>query len=153
MGNVKQLQFNILIEAPVQKVWQRMFDQEGYRSWTSAFCEGSYYEGIWQQGETIRFLSPSGDGMVAVIAQCLPLQYVSIKHLGFVVNGKDDFNSDNVQSWAPAFENYRFNSTASGTELSIEQDIAPEYEQYMLKTWPLALQKLKALCERSEPLK
>ena len=47
MGNVKQLQFNILIEAPVQKVWQRMFDQEGYRSWAAEWVEGRLrHEGI-----------------------------------------------------------------------------------------------------------
>ena len=34
-------------------------------------------------------------------------------------------------------------------KLSIEQDIAPEYEQYMQRTWPLALQRLKTLCEVS----
>lgn len=148
MRNVKQLHFSILIKAPVQIVWQQMFDQDSYRSWTAAFCEGSYFEGSWQKGETIRFLSPSGDGMVAVIAECRPLEFVSIKHLGFVVKGEDDVDSENVRSWAPAFENYRFRTVAGGTELSIEQDIAAEYEQYMQNTWPLALKKLQALCEQ-----
>ena len=49
-----------------------------------------------------------------------------------------------------AFENYYFHYTDGVTELRVEQDIAPEYEQYMQDTWPLALQKLKALCERNE---
>ncbi|MDP2714696.1 SRPBCC domain-containing protein [Rheinheimera sp.] len=149
MRNVKQLHFSIVINAPVQTVWQRMLSDVGYRNWTSAFCEGSYFKGSWQQGETIRFLSPSGDGMVATIAEHKPLELISIKHLGFIVAGKDDFSSDNVTSWAPAFENYRFASVAGGTEVSIEQDIAPEYEQYMQDTWPKALQKLKLLSEQA----
>ncbi|SEH59580.1 hypothetical protein SAMN05660691_00402 [Rheinheimera pacifica] len=149
MRNVKQLHFSIVINATLQTVWQRMLSDVGYRNWTSAFCEGSYFKGSWQQGETIRFLSPSGDGMVATIAEHKPLQFISIKHLGFIVNGQDDFDSEQVTSWAPAFENYRFASVAGGTEVSIEQDIAPEYEQYMQDTWPKALQKLKVLCEQS----
>lgn len=148
MRNVKQLNFSIVINAPVQTVWQRMLSDVGYRNWTSAFCEGSYFKGSWQQGETIRFLSPSGDGMVATIAEHIPLELLSIKHLGFIVAGKDDFSSDNVTSWAPAFENYYFSVGPEGTELRIEQDIAPEYEQYMQDSWPKALQKLKALCEQ-----
>ncbi|WP_445767369.1 SRPBCC family protein [Rheinheimera sp.] len=148
MRNVKQLNFSVVINAPVQTVWQRMLSDVGYRHWTSAFCEGSYFKGSWQQGETIRFLSPSGDGMVATIAEHIPLELLSIKHLGFIVAGVDDFSSDNVTSWAPAFENYRFRAVDSGIEVSIEQDIAPQYEQYMQDSWPKALQKLKALCEQ-----
>ena len=146
---VKTLQFSIDIQAPVQTVWQRMFSDVGYRNWTSAFCDGSYFKGSWQQGEMIRFLSPSGDGMVARIAEHIPLELMSIKHLGFIFDGKDDFTSDKVLSWAPAYENYRFIETVDGTRLEVEQDIALEYEQYMQDTWPKALQKLKALCEQN----
>lgn len=61
MNKVNQLHFSILIQAPVEHVWQRMFSDVGYRDWTSAFCEGSYYQGNWQQGETMRFLSGMND--------------------------------------------------------------------------------------------
>lgn len=148
MGKLQQLNFNIVINAPIETVWQRMFDEAGYRDWTSAFCEGSYFVGSWQQGETIRFLSPSGDGMVATIAECRPLQYLSIKHLGFIVDGKEDFDSEHVKSWAPAYENYHFRRIERTTALRVEQEIAPEYEQFMQDTWSEALQKLKRLCEQ-----
>uniref|UniRef100_A0A486XK41 2-oxoglutarate dehydrogenase complex, dehydrogenase component n=1 Tax=Rheinheimera sp. BAL341 TaxID=1708203 RepID=A0A486XK41_9GAMM len=147
MRNVKQINFSIVIKAPVQTVWQRMLSDVGYRNWTSAFCDGSYFKGSWQQGETMRFLSPSGDGMVATIAEHIPLEFISIKHLGFISAGEDDFSSDNVTSWAPAFENYYFSVGSEGTELLIEQEIAAEYEQYMQDSWPRALEKLKQLCE------
>ena len=86
--------------------------------------------------------------MVATIAVLKPLELISIKHLGFIVNGQDDFSSDNVTSWAPAYENYHFRQQNGATELRIEQDITPEYEQYMQDTWPKALAKLKQLCEQ-----
>jgi hypothetical protein len=97
----------------------------------------------------MRFLSPSGDGMVATIAVLKPQELISIKHLGFIVNGQDDFSSDNVTSWAPAYENYYFCEQNGATELRVEQEIAPEYEQYMQEAWPKALVRLKQLCEQA----
>ncbi|MDX1536233.1 SRPBCC domain-containing protein [Arsukibacterium sp.] len=148
MRNVTTINFSTVINAPVELVWQRMFDDAGFRNWTSAFCDGSYFEGSWQQGEPIRFLSPSGDGMVAIIAALKPLEFVSIKHLGFVVDGKDDLSSEQVSGWAPAFENYYFQTVPEGTEVKIEQEIDPSYQQFMTEKWPQALQKLKTLCEQ-----
>ena len=54
MRNVKVIQHSIVIQAPVAQLWQRMFDPQLYREWIAAFCEGSYYQGHWQQGETVR---------------------------------------------------------------------------------------------------
>tara|TARA_R110002126_G_scaffold38317_2_gene114410 strand:- start:6371 stop:6823 length:453 start_codon:yes stop_codon:yes gene_type:complete len=147
MRTVKQIHFSIVINAPVELVWQQMFDDAGYRDWTSAFCEGSYFKGKWQQDETMRFLSPSGDGMVAIIAELESLKFVSIKHLGFIVDGKDDISSEQVSSWAPAFENYYFKTLTEGTEIRVEQEIDPTYEQFMTDKWPKALQRLKTLVE------
>jgi len=147
MSTVRTLHFSIIIQAPVRQVWQTMFDAESYRQWTKAFCDGSYFVGSWQQGETIRFLSPSGDGMVAIIAEHQPYQLMSIKHIGFVFQGVDDLVSDKVKSWTPAFENYLFREVPDGTQLLIEQEVAPEYVDYMSDTWPKALHKLKQLCE------
>ncbi|WP_019675495.1 SRPBCC family protein [Arsukibacterium perlucidum] len=149
MRKVKQINFSTVINAPIELVWQRMFDDTGFRIWTAAFCEGSYYEGKWQQGDPMRFLSPSGDGMVATIAELEPLKFVSIKHLGFVVGGKDDLSSEQVSSWAPAFENYYFKTLPEGTEVKVEQEIDPSYDEFMSRCWPVALQKLKALCEQA----
>lgn len=51
MSAVKRLQFSTIIAAPVARVVALMFDPASYRSWTSAFIEGSTYEGSWAQGE------------------------------------------------------------------------------------------------------
>ena len=41
--------FSIMIDAPKEKVWHSMLDDETYRDWTAAFSEGSYYEGAWEE--------------------------------------------------------------------------------------------------------
>ncbi|MBN8495004.1 MAG: SRPBCC domain-containing protein [Burkholderiales bacterium] len=147
MSTTERIEFSTDIAAPVATVFRLMLDPQGYRDWTTPFAEGSHYVGSWQQGQKIHFLSPSGDGMVSEIAEYRPDAYVSIRHLGYVAQGVEDTQSDAVRAWAPAYENYRFLATSTGTRLVIEQDATPEFKAYLAEAWPKALQRLKTLCE------
>jgi hypothetical protein len=145
---MKTLKFETTIKAPRSRVWRTMLEPETYKAWTSAFCEGSYYTGSWDEGAKIRFHAPSGDGMTAVIAENRPHEFVSIRHLGTIENGVEDTTSEKVRAWAPAYENYRFSDAPDGCLLTVTLDTAPEWEQYMLDTFPKALALLKGLCEQ-----
>ena len=147
MSEVKRIQFKTMIEAPVARVWEVMLGAESYPSWTKAFVEGSYFEGSWSEGSRIKFLAPSGDGMVAEIAENRPHEFVSIRHLGFIVNGVEDTESDSVRAWAPAYENYTFKTVSEGTEVVVDQDVTADFEQLMNEAWPTAFELLKQLCE------
>ena len=144
----KTLTFEIAIRAPRARVWDIMLDPETYKAWTSAFCEGSYFVGSWDEGAKIQFLSPSGDGMTAVIAENRPHEFVSIRHLGVIEKGVEDTSSAKVRAWAPAYENYRFSDLPDGCRLTVAVDTVAEYEQYMRDTFPKALALLKALAEK-----
>jgi len=148
MPTAKRLQFSIRIEAPVARVWDVTIDPETYKKWTAAFMEGSHFQGSWEEGAEIRFLAPSGDGMVAVIEVNRPHEFISIKHIGCVANGVVDTESDEVKAWAPVYENYTFKAAPGGAEVVVNIDVLDEYEQYMNETWPKALASLKALCEK-----
>lgn len=149
---MKTLNFSIIIETPRAVVWETMLSPETYKVWTEAFAEGSYYEGMWEKGARIRFLIPDGSGMIAEIAELRLHEYVSIRHLGWIENGIEDTESEEVRHWAPAYENYTFKDAGTSTELSIAVDILPEFEDYMNASWPRALASLKALCEEeNEP--
>ena len=143
----KTLTFEIAIRAPRARVWDVMLDPESYKAWTSAFCEGSYFVGSWDEGAKIQFLSPSGDGMTAVIAENRPHEFVSIRHLGVIEKGVEDTSSEKVRAWAPAYENYRFSDLPDGCRLTVAVDTVAEYEQYMRDTFPKALALLKELAE------
>ncbi len=145
---MKTLTFETTIHAPRAQVWTTMLDPEGYKAWTAAFMEGSYFVGSWDQGAAIKFLSPSGDGMVSVIAERRPHEFVSIRHLGMIENGVEDTTSEKVLAWAPAYENYRFADVSGGCKVTVTLDTATDWEQYMLDTYPKALALLKGLCER-----
>ena len=144
---MKKLLFTVMIKAPRAQVWDALLGHETYKAWTASFCEGSYFDGSWDTGKQIRFLAPNGSGMTSVIAENRTHEYISIKHLGYIKGGIDDTESELVRSWAPAFENYAFVDGAGATEVKVDVDVTPEFEQFSLDAFPKALAKLKAICE------
>ena len=144
--------YSITISAPRSTVWQIMLDDETYRQWTTVFAEGSYFEGDWNEGSTIRFLTPQKDGMVGVIAENRKYEYLSIEHRGHVLKGVDDTESDEVKKWTPVYENYSFTEVDGGTELTVDIDIPSSYEAYFEGVWPKALKAVKELAEKQEKL-
>jgi len=139
--------FDILIHAPPRQVWATMLQSPTYERWTAAFCEGSRFEGSWDEGQTIRFLGPQGLGMVAEIAAHRPAEFVSIRHLGMIDQGAQDTPGDAASVWVPCFENYSFIAEAGGTRLRVDCDEFGDCAHWMAQTWPKALQSLKTLCE------
>jgi uncharacterized protein YndB with AHSA1/START domain len=138
---MKKLHYTITIGASRQQVWDTMLAPDTYRQWTSAFCEGSYYEGSWEKSSTIRFLSPSGEGMRAEIAENRPLEFISILHKACITRqGEEAFPE-------PAHENYTFRDAGQGTELQVDVDTDDKYEAMFAEMWPRALALLKELCE------
>ena len=143
----KTLHFTTSIDAPRERVWSVMLGPGTYDQWTAPFCEGSRFEGGWNPGDRIRFLTPTGEGMVAEIAESRPGEFVSIRHLGEIKDGVEDTTSEKVRAWAPAYENYTFTAAGSGTRVQVDVDTLPHYEQFMQDTFPKALARLKELCE------
>jgi len=137
----------ILIHAPREHVWRTMLHSPTYEQWTTVFSEGSRYEGSWDPGQPIHFLGPNGDGMVAVIAEHRPAEFVSIRHIGMIENGVEDTTSEAVRAWTPCFENYTFSDEAGGTRVRVDVDVFGTYEDWMAQTWPTALLVLKTVCE------
>ena len=98
----KTLHFETLIDAPKETVWDTMLQSPTYEAWTTEFCEGSHFKGSWDEGAEIRFLDPNGNGMISVIEKNVPYEFVSIKHIGVIQNGADDFDSEQARQWALA---------------------------------------------------
>lgn len=139
----QNLHFRIEIDAPADAVWEHMLGDAGYRDWTAAFCEGSYFEGRWESGTDMRFLGPSGEGMRAHIDEARRPEYVSIRHLGELRAGQADGASD----WQGVFERYRLQATGGRTLLEVELTGVPDaYVEMMDTAWPLALARLQARC-------
>lgn len=144
---MKSLEFRTIIAAPVSLVWETMLNDDTYREWTKAFEEGSHYEGSWEEGSKIHFLNSTGSGMVAKVAEHKLHEFVSIQILGFIADGIEDTESEEVKAWTPSYENYYFESTNDGTELRVTVEVPPEYVDMMTQSWLKALELLKSMCE------
>ena len=147
---MKKLHFEVAIRAPRQRVWDVMLGPETYRDWTRAFAEGSYYEGSWDQGASIRFLSPGGDGMFARIAENRRHEHILIEHLGMLKDGKEDRDNPYAQAWAGAHEAYTFSEASGVTTVKVDVDTSDELEAAFAQMWEKALARLKGLCEQGK---
>jgi hypothetical protein len=150
---MQKLHYSIVINAPKEKVWHAMLDDQTYREWTKAFHPGSYYKGDWSKGSKILFLGPDPEtgkegGMVSRIAENKPYEYVSIEHLGIVKDGVEDTTSPDATKWTPAFENYTLKEKNGTTEVLVEMDTVEDYVKMFEKMWPDALERLKKIAEQ-----
>jgi uncharacterized protein YndB with AHSA1/START domain len=148
---MKSSEFKIVIDAPPKNVWDVLLGADTYPEWTSVFMQGSRVESvnpaesqIWKKGNKVRFLGPDNEGMVSTIAENKPNEYLSIKHLGVVKDGKDNYDTP----WSGSLENYTLKPVGNRTELIIDMDITPEYKEYFESAWPKALSKIKDLAEK-----
>ena len=153
---MSNLQFSIVINASIERVWNIMLGQDTYRKWTEVFMPGSHYIGDWSEGSRMLFLVPGEKGVsgtVSRINENRQHEFISIEHLGVVKDGKEDFISEEARIWAGAFENYIFREFDGATEVLVDLVGPVAIEQYreMFETaWPKALQMLKELAEKHE---
>ncbi len=145
---MEKLQFSTTIQATKQRVWASLWEDANYRKWTSPFCEGSHAVTDWKEGSKALFLGPDNSGMVSKIAVNKPYEFMSIEHLGEVKNGIEDISSEKVKDWAGAHEDYTLTEKDGVTTLLIEMDSADSFKDYLIKSWPKALEQLKALAEQ-----
>jgi uncharacterized protein YndB with AHSA1/START domain len=142
--------YSTQIDAPVEIVWETMLDDATYRQWTSVFSPGSYFEGSWMTGSEIRFLGEddgSVGGMVAVIREHRPHEFVSIEYRGQILDGVEDTTSDDARKVAGTHENYSFAESDGITTVSVDIDVQEEWSEDFAELWPQALDTLRELAE------
>ncbi|MEO6327463.1 MAG: SRPBCC domain-containing protein [Ginsengibacter sp.] len=147
---MEEINFDITINAPREKVWDTLWQDASYRKWTSVFSESSYaVTDNWKEGTKVLFLDAKQSGMVSMIEKNEPYTYMSIRHLGEVKDGVEDTTSEKVQQWNGTLENYTLTDTPDGTYLKVmlAGNIPGEFKDFFLNTFPKALRELKKLAE------
>ncbi len=98
------------------------------------------FVGVDEQGEK--------GGMVSRIAENIPNRFVSVQHYGLVKGDKEITEGPEVEKWANGFENYTFEENQGTTTVTVDLDATEDFLDYMNRTYPKALDKLKVLCEK-----
>lgn len=144
---MKKIQFSTSINAPKEKVWQVLWNDDTYQKWTSVFSEGSKAVTDWKEGSKIHFLDAKNDGMYSMIDKCVENEVMNFKHIGVIKDGVEQPLDDATKSWSGSAENYGLTETNGITTLNVEMDIITDYQDYFNKTFPLALDLVKKLAE------
>jgi uncharacterized protein YndB with AHSA1/START domain len=137
------------IQAPKEKVWAVLFNDEYTRIWYAEFSEGTYAQTDWQQGSKAVFRDKSGFGMVGTIVTNKQYEKLSIEFQGVFTDGKEDYESADAQQVKGARETYILAERDGATQVSIESDMAEEHFESMSASWERALQKVKELSEKA----
>jgi len=141
-------------QAAPELLWELVVDPDHYRFWTEAFSSGSVFVGDWTKGSAIRFVAEDENGiesgMLSEIAESQWPAFISIRHLGLVMNGVNDYDSPLAREWSPAFENYRFIPKDDGTSIfEVEQDLPEEQAEELKISWEKAFDRMAILLESS----
>jgi len=146
------LHFEININAPAEKIYNTMLAPETYNEWTKEFNPTSSYKGSWEKGSKILFIGMDDKGnqggMVSRIKENIPNKFVSIEHQGVLQGEQEIMSGPDVDQWAGGLENYTFSAAGNSTLLAVDMDSNEAFKEYFETTWPKALHKLKAICER-----
>ena len=151
---MERIKFEVVINGPVARVYDVMLgitDRTTYEQWTAMFNPTSTYEGNWEEGSKMLFVGTDENGnrggMVSEVAEHIPHRFVSIRHYGLVKGNEEITSGAEVEAWADGRENYTFEENDGITTVTVELDTAPDFIAYMNDTYPMALGKLKELCE------
>ncbi|GAA4277580.1 hypothetical protein [Aquimarina mytili] len=141
---INRLEFSIDIEAEKTTIWKALWNDSSYREWVSVFLEGSYaITDDWEEGSKVHFLGPDKSGIYSIIETHIPNQTIKFKHIGTIVNGKEQPIDDETKKWSGATEIYTLSEGIDGITLSVEIDVLDEHLEFMIKTFPKALKKVK----------
>lgn len=140
-----------------EHVWEMIVDPDHYRNWSEAFHEGSDFDGKWIKGNKIRFISEDENGlqtgMLSVIEECNYPAFISIKHIGLVMNGIEDYESEETKRWTPAYENYTLTASGeSGCLFALDQDMLEEEIQSFIEMWERSFDYMQRLIDTQAPL-
>ncbi|WP_343696765.1 SRPBCC domain-containing protein [Flavobacterium sp.] len=144
---METLEFTVKIKAHPDKVWKVLWEDETYKKWTGAFCEGSYAESNWNEGDKIHFMSPGGEGMNSVIEKKIPNEYMAFKHVGEIKDFKEVPLNEETKTWTGAMETYRLIPEDEFTTLIANVDVIEKHIDYFKDAFPNALEAVKELSE------
>jgi len=147
---MKDLEYEITINATPAIVWKAMTTKEIYDQWIKPFSQNSTFDGVWEQGEFIKFLDPSMGGTKAVLEIVVPEKEILAKHVALLSDDMiEDTQTEMAQEWIGSTEHYWLEALDSGTKtkLTIKCNMADKFADMCEECWPKAQEKLKEVCE------
>lgn len=152
---MRKIQFEHTFNATPEQLWELIVDADHYCFWTSVFTKGSDFIGDWSEGSKIRFIAdnPQGieNGMLSEIVEAKWPEFISIRHIGLIMDGVEDYDSPMAKTWTPAFENYRLiKQSDTLCTFSLEQDVPDAEADSFATLWKNAFDAMALRLRSSE---
>ena len=145
---METLEYEIIINASVRKVWDLLWNPETYPQWTQFFMKGSQFKTDWEINGKTYFLDANGNGMVSTILSLEKPNQVVFSHLGLFKDGQEDTKSKGVIEWSGAQEKYFLREIEGNrTELRTIVHASKNMEAFMNKGFTQGFEVLKNLAE------
>ncbi|HRO43305.1 MAG TPA: SRPBCC domain-containing protein [Flavipsychrobacter sp.] len=145
---MKTIKKSITINAPKERVWEVLLQDQYTREWYSEFKEGSHAETDWQEGSKVMFLDGEGCGMLGRIVTNKPYELLDVVFDGFVMYGKEDFESEGAKAVKGSHETYWLTENNGSTQLDVASDMGEDWYDGMVEAWDRALIRFKSLAEQ-----
>lgn len=149
---METLSYEIIINAPKDKIWNILWDEKIYSQWTKFFNpdSDSYMKSDWKVGGKTYFINAEGEGMVSTIDSLEKPDQIIFKHLGMIdKDGNEDTESMEIKQWSGCFEKYILIDFDGQTKLHAEVQAEKEWQDHMNTGFTKGLQIVKNIAENN----
>lgn len=144
---MNELQFSTAIHAPRHTVWNTLWQDATFRDWAGLIDPGTYMVGELKEGNEVQCLSAeNGYGVTSLVEQLVPGEFLVLRH---TADTQDTGAREREKEWTGSTERYSLTEDDGLTTLTITFDIPPSQEAYFKATYPKALERIKALAEKT----
>ncbi|MBU4538077.1 MAG: SRPBCC domain-containing protein [Weeksellaceae bacterium] len=145
---METLDYEVMINAPIQKVWDLLWGDETYGQWTQFFSPGSQFKTDWKIDGKTYFFDANGEGMVSTIKSLQEPTEVVFSHLGFLKDGVENTKGRDVEEWSGSEESYFLRAVDENTtELRAVVHTMKDYSEQMNDGFHKGFELLKKLAE------
>jgi len=142
---MKEMRFLVEINAPKEKVWETLWQDETFRDWASVIDPGTYMVGELKQGSEVQYISSeNGYGVTSLVEKLIDGEFVLLRHSA---DTQDTGTREREKEWTGGKESYSLREKDGVTSLTAFFDVPPELEEYFKVSYPKALERVKALAE------
>jgi hypothetical protein len=144
---MNEMRFSIKIDATKKRVWDTLWQDETFREWASIIDPETYMIGSLKQGGEVQFISAAnGYGVTSLVEKLVIGELLILRHRA---DTQKDGNQKRENEWSGGAESYSLAEKDSSTILSVTFDVPPNQEKYFKVNYPIALERVKVLAERT----
>ncbi len=144
---MKEMQFQVEINATRQRVWDTLWQDETFRQWAGIIDPGTHMVGELKEGSEIQFISGNGYGVTSLVEKLTANEFLLLRHHA---DTQESGKQERADEWTGGRESYSLSEKDGITTLTTVFDVPPEQEEYFKTNYPKALEKVKELAGRKE---